>query len=267
MGTSKSFSTPGGGVWTNPKRQLTVFINGRGQFDGQRFVRDALRALGGVGMKPRMSADGYATPYSGGGGRSGGGNSGQSGGGALSDAVRGIGGFGTQIASGGLGAALASLGLGELRGRPAVEVIAKIAEHLSESATGRQAEVMETALRETILDIAEIEGEGAYEDLEGALQGFLEREGVEGFVEVFLSQYVFSAVWSYFENHAKAKMGGGDEELTIAVESACRSLVAREFESVRETERFERIDWFGQAGWNFADRIVNQLQSGMGGLE
>ena len=146
-------------------------------------------------------------------------------------------------------------------------MVARVAEHLSRNATGRQAEVLEAALRETIFDIAAVEGSGLYQDLETALQGFMDREGLEGFVEAFLSQYVFTAVWSYFQNHANKKGDGGiDDALASAVESACHSLVAQELKSFREGQQFGSVDWFGAAGQRFADRIVAQLQSGLGGL-
>jgi hypothetical protein len=277
MGTSKSLKTPAGGAWTSPKRQLTDFISGQtgggAPFDAKRFVRSALGALGGIGMKPRItSARGGAssTASSWGGGvrgrsrRSGRGGGSPGGGAALSGAVQGLGGFGTQVVSGGLDSALGSLGLNDLRGRPAAEVIAQVAEHLSHGATGRQAEVLEAALRDTIFDIAAVEDTGSYEDLEGALQSFMDREGIEGFIEAFLSQYVFTAVWSYFENHAKSKTdGAADEALVSAVESACRSLVSQELKAIRDTRQFEGINWFGTAGQNFADSIVGQLQSNL----
>jgi hypothetical protein len=275
MGTSKSLKTPAGGAWTSPKRQLTDYISGHtatsASFDAQRFVRSALGALGGVGMKPRIaSGGGSSTAISGSGAarsrsRRSSGAGGSSGGGAgLSNAVQGLGGFGTQVVSGGLDAALGFLGLKDLRGRPAAEVVAQVAERLSRDATGRQAEVLEAALRDTIFDIAAVEESGSYEDLEGALQSFMDREGIEGFIEAFLSQYVFTAVWSYFENHAKSKTDGTpDEALVSAVESACRSLVSHELKAIQDTQQFEGIDWFGAAGRNFADKIVGQLQSNL----
>jgi hypothetical protein len=219
-------------------------------------------------MKPRAASSSDASRAGGGGGtrtkRARGDGAGTSAGGALGGAVRGLGGFGSQVSSTGLDAALGSLGLEDLRGRPAAEVVAQIAEHLSRSATGRQAEVLEAALRDTIFDIAAVESDGSYEDLEGALQAFVEREGVEGFVESFLSQYVFTAVWSYFENHAKNKADGAvDPALASAVESACRSLVSQELKAIRAGQQFDRIDWFGTDGQRFADRIVDQLQSNL----
>jgi hypothetical protein len=277
MGTSKSLKTPAGGAWTSPKRQLTNHITGQGQtdggapFDAQRFVRSALGALGGVGLKPQIASRSDGSSSVGGGGalrgrsrRGGVGGGASSGGGALSGAVQGLGGFGTQVVSGGLDTALGTLGLQDLRGRTAAEVVAQVAQHLSRDATGRQAEVLETALRDVIFDIAAVEDAGSYEDLEGALQSFIDREGIEGFIESFLSQDVFTAVWSYFENHAKSKAdGAADEALVSAVESACRSLVSQELKALQDTQQFERIDWFGTGGKNFADRIVSQLQSNL----
>jgi hypothetical protein len=269
MGTSKSFETPAGGAWTRPKRQLTTYVTGGAggdlPFDAQVFVYSAMAALGGVGIKPRLtngppsasSADRGiqgTTPLIDGHGSAGGV-------GALSSAVRNLGGFGAQVSSEGLDAALNSLGLRDLRGRPAAEVIAQVAEHLSRNGTGKQTEILEAALRDTIFDIAAAEGTGSYEDLEGALQGFINREGLEGFVELFLSQYVFTAVWSYFENHAQRHADGAvDPALASAVESACRSVVSNELKDFRSSQKFESVDWFGATGKQFADGLVEQLQ-------
>lgn len=52
-----------------------------------------------------------------------------------------------------------------------------------------------------------------------------------------------------------------DPALTSAVESACRSIVSQELKVIRDGQQFDRIDWFGNAGQRFADRIVDQLQS------
>src|SRR6266699_266160 len=171
MGTSKSLKTPGGKRWRGPKRQLTDHLDGGSPFDAQRFVLGALGALGGLGMKARTTwGEGISSASASGRVRT--------------HATRdGLGGFGTQVVSGGLDTALGSLGLEDLRGRPAAEVVARVAEYLSQDATGRQAEVLEAALRDTIFDIAAVEDAGSYDDLEGALQSFLDREGLEAFIE------------------------------------------------------------------------------------
>ena len=181
----------------------------------------------------------------------------------MSGAVQGLGGFGADVAYRGLDAALGSLGLQDLHGKSAAEVIGRVAEHLSRSATGKQAEVLETALRDTIFDIAALEGDGSYGDLESALQSFLDRYGLDGFVESFLTQYVFTAIWSFFENHADAKLeGASNDELAVAIESACRSLVSQELKDLREAQQFNSVDWFGQTGRRFADSIVGKLRAG-----
>src|SRR6266699_1353573 len=159
MGTSKSLKTPGGKRWRGPKRQLTDHLDGGSPFDAQRFVLGALGALGGLGMKARTtwgegissaSASGRVRTHATRDGRGGGGVRGGFGRGtaALSGALQGLGGFGTQVVSGGLDTALGSLGLEDLRGRPAADVVARVAEDLSQDATGRQDEVLEAALRD-----------------------------------------------------------------------------------------------------------------------
>jgi len=267
MGTSKSFETPSGGAWTEPRRQLRLAIHDLEALAAQQFVRSALRALGGIGIQPRTSSleiNASAEDFEAGAGSgraqtaAGGGRV------ALSGAVRGLGGFGSQVASVGLDAALTSMGLEDLRGRPAAEVIAKISEHLSGGADGRQAEILEAALREAIFDIAAIEGDGAYENLESSLQSFLDREGLEGFVEAFLSEYVFTGIWSYFENYVSSQTDAGrTEALAAAIEGACRSMVADELKSIRESGDLKPIDWFGKEGQQIADKMVSRLESGL----
>jgi hypothetical protein len=269
MGTSKSFETPGGGHWTTPKRQLTDAVNGTVPLDARRFVRNAIRALNGLGMHPRVSGGAGADRRRSGGGSPGGGGGGQSRAGLapVGGAVQGLGGFGAQLGAAGLDAALSSLGLVELRGRPAAEVITRVAEHLSRGADGKQAEVLEAALRDAIFDIAAAEGDGSYENLEASLQSFMDREGIEGLIEAFLSQYVFTAIWSYFQNHAKMKAEGEEgEALVSAVEAACRSMVAEGLKSIPQSQRLDRVDWFGKGGQELAERLVSQLQSELLGL-
>src|SRR5262249_24235340 len=143
-----------------------------------------------------------------GGTRAGGGGGGGSGGGgggtsraSVSRAASGLGGFGTAVRDGGLAAGLAILGLDELRGRPAAEIVSRIADHLAGETNGLSRELLADALRDALFEAALLEGDSTYEALERSLESFLAREGIEGLIALFLTKYVFDRVWVLIESH------------------------------------------------------------------
>ena len=127
---------------------------------------------------------------------------------AVGRAASSLGGFATAVGSRGLDAGLDVLGLGELRGRPATEVVARIAEHLATGVEGLQGDLLRIALQDTLLEAAALEGETGYENLSDALQSFLDREGVEGLVESFLTHYIFDRIWAYVQAHVERRSAG-----------------------------------------------------------
>jgi hypothetical protein len=155
-----------------------------------------------------------------------------------------------------------SLGLSELRGRPAVEVIARIAEHLAEGADRLQQELMTATLRDAILECAALGGDGTYDALDIALQAFLGREGVEGLVESFLTHFVFDGVWSLVEKHVDTHSTGNSDSqaLASAVEAACRMHVQELVSDLRREGRFDGVDWFGTEGARLGEGIVATLE-------
>jgi len=192
MGTSIGLPTPSGGDWTKVKNDITDFLGGSPNVTTDQIIGGTIVAAGGLGSPSPGSSPSAGGGAGGGGGSGGGGGVGTSRGrAAVGRAVSGLGGFGAAVRGGSLDAGLDVLGLAELRGRPAAEVIARISEHLAEGAEGLQAELLRTALQDTILEAAAIEGESGYQNLGEALQNFLNREGVDGLVESFLTHYVF----------------------------------------------------------------------------
>jgi hypothetical protein len=248
MGTSKGKSTPSGGQWTPVKRKITQNLTGNSKATPGRIVGGTIRALGGLGLPSSSST---------GGGGGGGGGGGRSIGGVTSR----LGGFGGAFQHGGLDEALGSLGLGDLKGKPASEVIAKIAEHLAESSDPLQREILCDALKDTLIEVAALEEGEAYIDLEAALQAFFDQNGVEGLVQSFLTNYVFDRVWNAVENHAEYKaQGNGAEALGVAVEQACRSHVESLIKETKAAARFDKIDWFGQSGIKLGNELVAELE-------
>jgi hypothetical protein len=234
--------TPSGGGWTAVKRNIPRSFEGISTFNANGIVGGVINSADGLGA---------------------GGSIGRGGGGvSVGGGVSGISGFGTAIQSGGLDAAINRLGLDELRGKPAIEVVAVIAEHLAEHVDGPHHDLLETALRDAILECAAIESDGTYEDLDESLQSFISNQGVEGLVESFLSNFVFDRIWSWVEQHAVKKVDLMDDThaMATAVKEACRGHVQQLMDDVRDEGLFERVDWFGKEGQQLAENIVGTLE-------
>jgi hypothetical protein len=267
MGTSKSFTTPSGGAWTSVKSDISDYVADRRNITAPQIIAGTIRALKGLGVPASGRATGSAAERSA--GRSGGGGGGGAGGGggggsrAVGRATSGLAGFGTAFQGGGLDAALQFLGLSELEGHPASEVIARIADHLAEGNDPTQYELLNDALRSALIEAAALQEAGAYVDLEAALQAYLDANGVEGLIQLFLSQYVFDRVWMAIENHAELKSQGEStvQALSIAVGNTCRSDVEALIAEQKEAGQFENVDWFGKAGADLGNALVAELES------
>lgn len=266
MGTSKSFSTPSGGAWTGVKNDITSHIGGNASVPASQVLGRAVAAAGL--SSPFTGSRSPGGSGSGGGAGGGGGRGGRQGRRTVGKALAGLGGFGTTLRDQGLDHALETLGLQELSGRSAVEVVAKIAEHLAGEADGLQSELLTTALREAILDAAALEDDRSYQNLEASLQSFLNREGVEGLVVLFLTRYVFDRVWLFIENHVDLKSDSTtkSETMATAVEHACRGHVEQYVEDSKADGRFNQTNWFGRGGQAFGQQIVNELESRLAAL-
>lgn len=260
MGTSASLPTPSGGKWRPVKTDISGFLSGSGNVSAGQIVAGALSAAGGLAVPPPHSSG------SGGGNGTAGGSGGRGRAGhrtSVSRTISGLGGFGASVGARGLTQALRTLGLEELRGRPAPEVVARIAEHLADDAEGLQRELLTTALRDTIFEAAAIEGDLSYENLDASLQAFLDREGIEGLIRTFLTHYVFDRLWLVIENHVDRRAGstGSADLLARAVRSACRAEVRAEMRRYRTNGQLANIDWFGRDGQRIGQELVTALEA------
>jgi len=262
MGTSKSYPTPSGGGWTHLKNDITDKLSGNQSISADQIIGGTVRALGGLGAPPGAGGSASGSFSGEGGGRISGGST-KGGRRSVSGAAAVFGGFGSVVRDKGLDAALGKLGLDELKGKPAAEVISRIAEHLCEGEDTLQHEVLVDALKNALLEAAALEEKEEHVDLETALQGFLEQNGVEGLVETFLSNYVFDRVWFSVENHSqlKADTATSFEALGIAIAQPCRGHVEDLLKETKDAGRFEKIDWFGKNGIQLADDLVAELES------
>lgn len=274
MGTSKSFATPTGGPWTPLKNDLSNHLAGNPDVTPKRIVARAVSAAG-VGLAGLRSTSGGGSSGGGGVGGGGRGGGGRSGGGgarasrAVGGAVAGLAGFGASVRAEGLDAALNRLGLDALKGRPAAEVLAAIAEKLANETDGPQKEVINAALLEVLFDAADIEGAEGYDDLAASLQLFLDRDGIEGLVESFLTKCVYDGIWFVIEDHVGKKSDTNSDIKTLAgaIEGVCRAEVRALIKENRSQGTFETTDWFGRDGQTAAQTILRELERRLQVLE
>jgi hypothetical protein len=234
-------------------------LDGDAKVTPSRVVGGTMRALGSLAVpSPGRSVGGAGR----GGGSSGGTGGGGGGGTSVGRAASGLAGFGAALRAEGLDGALRALGLDELRGRSAAEVIARIADHLAEGTDPTQYDLLSDALKAALMEAANLEGQGQYADLEAALQLFLDRNGVEGLIQGYLSQYVYDRVWLAVENHVEMKTQGTDtaHAMSIAVGNACRSHVEALIQETKAAGRFNDVDWFGRAGMRLGNELVAELE-------
>lgn len=265
MGTSQSMPTPRGGKWTGVKGGISDYLSGGG-VTAQQIVGSTIAAAGGLPVTSAVGSPrgGRAAAGTGGGVGAGGGR--RTGGGgrgtSVGRAVSGLAGFGAALGSGNLAQALGRLGIEDLRGKPAGEVIGRIADHLAEGLHGLEQEVLRRAVQDAICNAAELTGDPTYENLEASLQAFLAREGIEGLVELFLTEYVFDRVWLLIEDYVGKRTDNANDvsNMELAVEQACRANVHDEIEQHRENGSFESQDWFGRDGLRVADSVVSGLE-------
>jgi hypothetical protein len=107
-----------------------------------------------------------------------------------------------------------------------------------------------------------LQEDGTYEALDVALQSFLNREGVEGLVESFLTHFVFDGVLSLVQSHVDKRCSGNEDAraMASAVETACRMHVQELISDLRSEGRFDRVDWFGAEGAKLGEGIVSTLE-------
>jgi hypothetical protein len=141
--------------------------------------------------------------------------------------------------------------------------VARIAEHLSEDAQGLQKELLTSALRDAIFEAAAIEGDLSYQNLAASLQAYLDREGIEGLIGLFLVHYVFDRLWLVIENHVdrRAVSTSSADVLASAVQSACRAQVRAEMRHRRNDGQLASIDWFGRDGQRIGQELVAALEA------
>ena len=229
-------STPTGGQWSGTKSKITSSLRGTRNVQPSSIVGSVVDAGGGVGVGGSPSG--------------------------IGSVMGGIGSFGARLAEAGLQEGLATLGLRDLEGLSAVEIAAAIADRLAESLDGLNAELMRDALREAVLEAAELGDRDGLEDLENGLESFLGEEGVLALIALVLERFVFNAIWASIEDHAllTAPTREDFEALLTAVQVVCENDVGQAIRDVEERGEVQSVDWFGPEGARLGRRIFERVE-------
>jgi hypothetical protein len=244
--------TPKGGKWTEIKHDISAYLSGKGNITTpQKIIGSTIAATGGLSLQ---SSAGYS-------GRSGR-KSSDIGSNRIAQTIFSLAGFGTTVGVGTLTQALNLLGIESLEGKSAGEVISRIADHLSEQIDSPAQDILRTAIQGALHSAAELSDDPTYENLEQSLQTFLLREGIEGLIELFLTQYIFDKIWLFIEDYVNRRTDSQTDisNMEVAVEQSCRSSVHDEIEQRKNEGRFNSLDWFGRDGARVADEIVASLE-------
>jgi hypothetical protein len=127
----------------------------------------------------------------------------------------------------------------------AIDVVAQVAENLSGTILGLEGDVLRKSLQEALLEAAGLGYDPDGPNLEVGLSKFLRKKGTRGFLDLFLSRYVFNAVWIRIQDAVQLQMPD-QRFVTIAIndlETLCRSLVKSvldEWETDGKLDRLER---------------------------
>ena len=139
-----------------------------------------------------------------------------------------------------------------------IDVVAQVAENLGGTILGLEGDLLRKSLQEALLEAAGLGYEPDGPNLEVRLSKFLRKKGTRGFLELFLSRYVFNAVW--IRIHEAVQLQMQDQAfLTIAIkdlETLCRSLVKSVLDEWETDGKLARLDRDKQ----LAESLIRKLE-------
>jgi hypothetical protein len=151
---------------------------------------------------------------------------------------------------------------GKIRGQAsASRAMATIGKQLSQRVPGIKGRIFRKSLEEALFEAAD----GSYEshdfDLVGGLCKFRDRRGISGFIELFLSLYVFNAVW--FEIQDSVRLRARDTRSFIAsmesVERFCFKLVRSELRRLEKKKEPNQFWKAAQTGGEIMRALEDRL--------
>jgi hypothetical protein len=138
------------------------------------------------------------------------------------------------------------------------DAVAAIGKELSQRLQGIKGRIFRKSLEEALFEAAGFDDELNGFDLVGGLCKFCDRHGIKGFIELFLSLYVFNTVWIEIQDSVRlrARDTRSFEASLKAVERVCLSLVRSE---LREWEKKGKLDQLGHVR-ELGDAIMRALE-------
>ena len=125
----------------------------------------------------------------------------------------------------------------------AIDIVAKVAEHLSRDMVGLEGEVLRKSLQEALLEAAGLGSDPAGPDFEVGLPKFLRKNGTKGFLELFLSRYLFNAVWIRIQDAVQTQIRSlrSQTKAMNDTERLCRSMVKSVLEQAETQGKLDRL--------------------------
>ena len=144
--------------------------------------------------------------------------------------------------------------------QPGPELVTAIGEHLSHGITGLQAEVFCKAVEEAIFDAAGLGYDLQRLNVKAGLERYLRKRGAKQFLELFLSRYVFDAVWLRVQDHLRAKSGSRSlRKSAVGIERFCASVVRSVVENWHVEGKLERLPAKKRLGTTLIATIETRL--------
>jgi hypothetical protein len=144
----------------------------------------------------------------------------------------------------------------------ATDIVGSIGKERSQRVRGFKGAIFRKSLEETLFEAAGLnDALNAFGLVEG-LRRFRDRGGLKGFIKLFLSLYVFNAVWIEIQDLVRLRVDDARsfEASMKAVERVCLELVRSEFqrwENKGELNQRENSAEFGDAIMlDLADRLL-----------
>jgi hypothetical protein len=249
MGTSKGYTMPSGGNWTDLKREATKFAQSGPASDASMLLQHFIHANGG--------AAGWASGKGGGGNRAG-----KTAiiGGAARQAGRKLGGFLARVGSSGLATALEDIGLSKLVGHTASEISMALLDVLAGPASTLDNAAARLALAALMKEL--LRADKPFAAVEKAFYQALDKLGVARILTRFFGLYLYECFCRNFYEVWARKVGERKANSQLKSVKSCIDSSLRAKIGTRDPTL---IRWDGPEGRRMTQSILQETLEIFGG--
>lgn len=153
--------------------------------------------------------------------------------------------------------ALEQIGLKRENFNDLMEVVDILSEAIIGGRLSLDQEIANLALNQTFIEIMESDPEGQ----EKSINQYMESQGIQGFIETFLSKYSFEKIWLNISGaiHEKMDTGNDIEAFYDSLEKFCSSEVKTVVNELSNQKELEKVDWFGKEGEQITEGLIQSL--------